>query len=75
MAELPVCGGAEAVRAFQKLGWTLARQTGSHIILVKTGVSAVLSVPNHRELDRGTLRSQIRVAGITVEEFVVALKA
>ena len=49
-------------------------QSGSHIVLVKPGVSTTLSVPNHRELDRGTLRSLIRVAGVTVDEFLAALK-
>ncbi len=29
-----------------------------------------LSIPDHRELDRGTLRALIRGAGITVEQFV-----
>lgn len=69
MGELPVCSGAEAVRAFTRLGWNLARQSGSHLVLTKQDVAAVLSVPNHRELDRGTLRSLIRTAGLTVDEF------
>ena len=69
---LPVLSGAEVVRTFEKLGWTAVRQTGSHIILVKSGQRATLSVPNHREIAKGTLRSLIRAANLTVEEFVAA---
>lgn len=75
MGELPVCSGAEAVRAFERLGWTFARQSGSHQVLTKQGLAIVLSIPNHRALDRGTLRSQIRLAGVTVDEFIAALKS
>ncbi len=69
MPALPVLSGRKVVRAFQKLGWQMARQRGSHIILVKDGEIASLSVPDHKEVARGTLRSLIRTAGITVEEF------
>ena len=69
MPALPVLSGRKVVRAFQKLGWQIARQRGSHIILVKDGEIASLSVPDHKEVARGTLRSLIRTAGITVEEF------
>ena len=75
MGKLPVCSGREAVAAFQRLGWTMARQSGSHMILVRAGMSVTLSVPAHRELDRGTLRALVRLAGATVDEFVDALDA
>ena len=70
MPQLPAISGRKAVRSFEKLGWGIARQRGSHIIMVKEGEIATLSVPDHRELAKGTLRSLIRTAGITVEEFV-----
>jgi len=73
MARLPVISGAEAVRAFGRAGWTRDRQVGSHVILIKPGQIASLSVPQHRELAPGTLRSLIRSAGMTVEEFVALL--
>lgn len=69
MARLPVLSGAEAVKVFQKAGWTVDRQRGSHVILVKDGHPATLSVPDHRELAKGTLRSLIRAAGITTDDF------
>ena len=70
MPQLPVASGREARRAFEKAGWTFNRQRSSHMILVKAGVAANLSVPDHRELDRGLLRGLIRDEGLTVEEFV-----
>ncbi|MFI5385266.1 MAG: type II toxin-antitoxin system HicA family toxin [Fimbriimonadales bacterium] len=75
MGELPVCSGAEAVRAFERLGWGRRRQSGSHIVLTKPPLPTTLSVPNHRELDRGTLRGLIRKSGATVDEFLVALRS
>ena len=69
MAKLPVVSGAEAIRAFEKAGWTRARQKGSHVVLLKPGRMASLSVPLHREMAPGTLRSLIRDAEMTVEEF------
>jgi predicted RNA binding protein YcfA (HicA-like mRNA interferase family) len=69
MPQLPVMSGREAVRVFEKHGWEVARQRGSHIIMVKTGLNVTLSVPDHREVARGTLRSLIRSAGMTVQEF------
>ncbi|AFZ51451.1 type II toxin-antitoxin system HicA family toxin [Euhalothece natronophila Z-M001] len=67
---LPVLSGREVVRVFQSFGWEVVRQSGSHIILVKEGELATLSVPDHREVAKGTLRSLIRTSGLTVSEFV-----
>jgi predicted RNA binding protein YcfA (HicA-like mRNA interferase family) len=66
---LPIWSGRRVAQAFVKLGWQVARQRGSHIILVKPGHSATLSVPDHSEVARGTLRALIRRAGLSVEEF------
>jgi predicted RNA binding protein YcfA (HicA-like mRNA interferase family) len=73
MPPLPSASGRKVVRAFQALGWQVARQRGSHIILVKEGQTATLSVPDHKEVAKGTLRSLVRAAGITVDEFVRSL--
>jgi predicted RNA binding protein YcfA (HicA-like mRNA interferase family) len=70
MPSLPAISGKEAVRAFVKDGWQIARQRGSHVILVKEGHIATLSVPDHREVAKGTLRTLIRVSGLTIERFV-----
>ncbi len=73
MARLPRLSGREAVKAFESLGWQQARQSGSHIIMVREGHLATLSVPDHKEVAKGTLRSLIRSAGITVDEFLEAM--
>ena len=70
MAVLPNISGDQAVRAFHKAGWRTDRQRGSHLILVKTGNPASLSVPQHRLLAPGTLRALIRASGMTVAQFV-----
>ncbi len=68
MPKLPVISGGAAVKAFQRAGWRVDRQRGSHVVLLKAGRIASLSVPQHRELAPGTLRAFLREAEITVEE-------
>jgi predicted RNA binding protein YcfA (HicA-like mRNA interferase family) len=70
MPKLPVLSGTETVKAFVKAGWAVDRQRGSHVILLKQGSIVSLSIPQHRELAPGTLRSLIRAAGLSVEQFV-----
>ncbi|MEO6196743.1 MAG: type II toxin-antitoxin system HicA family toxin [Dehalococcoidia bacterium] len=74
MPPLPLTSGREVVAAFEKAGFTVARQRGSHIIMTKPGWAVTLSVPDHRQLRAGTLRSLIRQAGLTVDEFVSLLR-
>ena len=69
---LPILSGRKVVRIFESLGWETVRQTGSHIIMVKDHEPTTISVLDHREVAKGTLRSLIRAAGLTVEEFVSA---
>ncbi len=66
--------GEETVRAVEKFGWRVARRArGSHIILVKSGSIYTLSIPDHEELAKGTLRKILRIANLSVEEFAQAL--
>lgn len=76
MAKLPTVTGREAVRAFERLGFKLDRITSSHHILKRPGHPFHLSVPIHgnRPLRAGTIRSLIRDAGVTVEQFTAALE-
>jgi predicted RNA binding protein YcfA (HicA-like mRNA interferase family) len=74
MPRLPVCSGEEAIRAFEKAGWQVDRRRGSHVSMFKDGVPVVLTIPLHKELDRGLLRSQIRKSGLTVRQFIQLLK-
>ncbi|MEO6909287.1 MAG: type II toxin-antitoxin system HicA family toxin [Abditibacteriaceae bacterium] len=70
MAAVPLLSGQAVVRVFASLGWSVARQRGSHIIMTKDGEMATLSIPNHKEVARGTLRSLIRDANVTIDEFL-----
>lgn len=73
MTGIPSLSGREEVRVFTNLGWEVARKRGSHIIMTKENHMATLSVPEHKEIAKGTLRSLIRSAGLTVYEFVKAI--
>ena len=71
MPKLPRISGSEIVRALQRLGFEVARQRGSHVIL-RRGASGCV-VPNHREVKVGTLAGVLRQAGVSAEEFISAL--
>lgn len=70
MGRLGNISGKEAVKAFQKVGWQPIGQVGSHLVMVRPGSRANLSIPQHKELSTGTLRALIRNAGLTVEQFL-----
>lgn len=70
MGRLANISGKDAVKAFERAGWTKIGQVGSHAVMVKNGVRANLSVPQHRELAPGTLRALIRCSGMTVDDFL-----
>ena len=73
MAAVPLLSGQDVVRVFVSFGWSVSRQQGSHIIMTRQGEIATLSVPNHKEVARGTLRGLIRSANLTVDDFVAAI--
>ncbi|OGF57323.1 MAG: hypothetical protein A2Z21_02215 [Candidatus Fraserbacteria bacterium RBG_16_55_9] len=76
MPRLPRISGEEAVKAFVKAGWILDRLSQrNHFVLSRPSSLYSLSVPNHKELDTGLLRSLIRKAGLTVEGFLKLLKS
>lgn len=72
-AKLPRVSGRECVRALEKAGFVVRRQKGSHIVLRRSNPFAQVVVPNHRELDRGTLRGILRQADLSIAEFVSLL--
>ena len=74
MTKLPVISGRRCIKVLEKIGFYFKRQEGSHITLRRNFPFSQVTVPEHKELDRGTLRSIIRTAGISVEEFVKLLK-
>ena len=74
MSKLPVISARELVSALRRIGYEVDHQTGSHLILRQTEPPhRRLTVPNHKEIAKGTLRTIIRDAGLLVEEFVSLL--
>jgi predicted RNA binding protein YcfA (HicA-like mRNA interferase family) len=66
--KLPRIGSRECISALQRLGFSIARQKGSHIMLRKGGSGCV--VPNHKELKTGTLAGILKQAGVSVDDFL-----
>ena len=73
MGRLGNVSGKDAAIAFQKAGWQVVGQVGSHLVLTQPGIRVNLSIPQHRELSTGTLRALIRNAGLTVDDFIKLL--
>ena len=73
MSKLPSISGRDCIKALERAGFVVRRQEGSHVILRRSQPFAQLVVPDHKELDRGTLRAIIRQADLTVEEFLKLL--
>jgi predicted RNA binding protein YcfA (HicA-like mRNA interferase family) len=73
VSKLPVVSGAQCVKALGKVGFEVYRQRGSHVVIVRKFPPAQTTIPDHKELDRGTLRAIIRQTGLTVEEFIALL--
>lgn len=70
MTKLPRIGGRDCIRALERAGFYRRRQTGSHVVMRRDDPFAQVVVPDHDELDRGTLRAIVRQAGLRVEEFL-----
>ena len=73
MSKLPVISGSDCVKALNKIGFEVYRQRGSHITMVRKSPPSQTTIPNHKELDRGTLRAIIRQVGLTVDQFIELL--
>ena len=74
MSKLPVISGKGCIKALGSAGFYVKRQEGSHITLRRDDPFGQLVVPDHKELDRGTLRAIIRQSGLSVDEFVKLIK-
>jgi len=68
MPKLPRVGSRECLGALQRMGFVVARQRGSHIVLRRGSSGCV--VPNHKEIRPGTLSGILKQAGVSVEEFI-----
>lgn len=73
MSKLPEISGWDCAQALTRVGFYLKRQTGTHMVMRRDDPFAQVVVPNHRVLDRGTLRAIIRQAGLSAAEFLELL--
>lgn len=74
MTKLPTdLSGRELVRALEKIGFVVQRQRGSHIVLRRENPFSRVTIPNHRALRPGTLRSILHEAEVTVEDLLKLL--
>ena len=75
MSKLPIISGIKVVKALAEIGYKIDHQTGSHMILrCENAPHRRVTVPNHDEIDRGTLLSIIKQSGLIKEEFLDLLK-
>ena len=72
MTKLPLVSGEKAIKSLCKSGFVVTRQKGSHVRLKKMTFEGpiTITVPLHEVLDRGTLKSILRTAGLSVDEFI-----
>lgn len=76
MSDLSGLKPERVIKAFQRAGWKVARQSGSHAHMTKEGNPYILSIPVHkgRPLKQGLLRNQLTKAGLSVKEFLALYK-
>ena len=75
-SDLPKACGEDHVKVLEHLGWTVRkRKKGSHIVLTKSGVPAILSIPDQREVRLGLLSRELQKAGISHEDYRRAFDA
>jgi len=75
MVRLPVVSGRDLIRAFGKLGYVVDRQRGSHVVLRHAEPPfRRVTVPDHKEIARGTLRALLRQVGLRVEDLAHLLE-
>ncbi|WP_107669026.1 type II toxin-antitoxin system HicA family toxin [Cyanothece sp. BG0011] len=73
MSKLPVVSGKECIKALEKIGFVTFRQRGSHITMVRENPQCQVTIPNHKTVAKGTLRSIIKQVDLTVDEFIELL--
>ena len=76
MPKIPVVSGKQAIKAFQKVGYVVMRQKGSHIRLIHPAEKnrRPLTIPDHKEVSIGVIRRLLRDSGISVEQFILLNK-
>jgi predicted RNA binding protein YcfA (HicA-like mRNA interferase family) len=76
LTKVPSLNYPEVIRAFQRAGWTLVRQKGSHIKLQREveGSTLTIIVPAHKPIKRSTLATILKQADLSIEQFLALLR-
>lgn len=72
MPKLPHVSGQQVLRALERLGFQMVRQSGSHVVMRRESKGCV--VPMHSDVKIGTLAGVLRQAEVSAEEFIQALR-
>ena len=75
MTRLPRISGRECVRVLESIGFSQVHRKGSHMVMRRDSPYARTTVPDHKELNTGTLRNIIRQAGLDVPTFVRLMRS
>jgi len=68
--KLPSLTPKKVIRAFERAGFVVARQSGSHVVLLNEATDKQIVIPLHsKDIKKGLLIAQIKRAGLTIEEF------
>lgn len=70
----PLFSGKEIIKAFMRLGYRKVGQKGSHIKIKNDSTETILIIPDHKEVDRWTLKTILKAAEISVKDFIKLLK-
>lgn len=75
MPKLPIVSGIDVIKALSKIGYKHTRTKGSHAILNKQTEKGKITipVPLHKELAKGTLKSIMKQAELSLEDFLKLL--
>lgn len=70
----PLLSGKEIVKAFERIGYYRVGQRGSHIKIRNDTKEITLIIPDHKEVDRWTLKGILKDAELSIEEFIKLIK-
>ncbi|MCK4270673.1 MAG: type II toxin-antitoxin system HicA family toxin [Methanogenium sp.] len=72
MPELPIISGQKVIKTLVKLGFVVVRQKSSHVFLQRE--SDTVTVPLHNPVKKGTLKSILKQANVSLDDFLKVLK-
>lgn len=76
MSKVPSLNYPEVISAFQRAGWNVVRQRGSHIRMQRGSAEGIqkITVPAHKPIKRSTLAKLLKDAGMPLDDFITHLR-